>query len=126
MTVSGCTGKEMTAVFIYGAAGALLIGLVILFGTLKLFRSSLRLSLDGVPENIDFDLIKSEILKMSNINGIDNVHLWAISTTRNAFTATLLIPIELDSKQTEELKNEVRLVLKSFKVQHVTLETHPS
>ncbi len=102
------------------------IGLVILVGTLKLLRSSLRLSLDGVPENIDIDLIVTEILKMSGIKGIDNVHLWAISTTRNAFTATLLIPVELDSKQTEELKNEVRKVLKSFKVQHVTLETHAS
>jgi len=99
------------------------IGLVILFGTLKLFSSTLRLSLDGVPDNIDLDSIQNEILKINQIKGIENVHLWAISTTRNAITATLVITQELNLAETEELKSEVRNILKLFSVQHVTLET---
>jgi len=53
---------------------------------------------------------------------IDNLHIWAISTTRNAFTATL----EIDAKKGDdlnEIKDEVRSILIRYRVQHTTLET---
>lgn len=100
----------------------LIICLVILWGTINLFRSSLRLSLDGVPEGLDIEAVSKELQAIPGLLKIDNLHIWAISTTRNAFTATL----EIDAKKGDdlnEIKDEVRSILKRYRVQHTTLET---
>ncbi len=39
-----------------------MIALVILYGTWSLFTQSLKLALDGVPEGVDFNKLKEEIL----------------------------------------------------------------
>jgi len=100
----------------------LVICLVILWGTLKLFGSSLRLSLDGVPEGLDIQKISKELLDIPGLERIDNMHIWAISTTRSAFTATLEIDTQ-NAQEIEVIKNKARAILKSHRIQHTTLET---
>lgn len=100
----------------------LIICFVILWGTMKLFGSSLRLSLDGVPEGLDIQKVSNDLLSIPGLNKIDNMHIWAISTTRSAFTATLEINTE-KAHQTEEIKSKVRAILKNYRIQHTTLET---
>jgi cobalt-zinc-cadmium efflux system protein len=57
---------------------------VILLSTWSLLKDSLRLSMDGVPENIHLEDIKSTVLKVDVIKGVHHIHIWAISTTENA------------------------------------------
>jgi cobalt-zinc-cadmium efflux system protein len=100
----------------------LVICLVILWGTLKLFSSSLRLSLDGVPEGLDIKTVSYELLAIPGLRRIENMHIWAISTTRSAFTATLEIDL-VKSQEIESIKGQVREILKRHRIQHTTLET---
>lgn len=100
----------------------LVICLVILWGTLKLFSSSLRLSLDGVPEGLDIKMVSDELLAIPGLRRIENMHIWAISTTRSAFTATLEIDL-VKSQEIESIKGQVREILKNHRIQHTTLET---
>ena len=100
----------------------LVICLVILWGTLKLFSSSLRLSLDGVPEGLDIKTVSDELLAVPGLRRIENMHIWAISTTRSAFTATLEIDL-VKSQEIESIKGQVREILKNHRIQHTTLET---
>jgi cobalt-zinc-cadmium efflux system protein len=100
----------------------LIICLVILWGTLKLFSSSLRLSLDGVPEGLDIHQVSNELLSIPGLERIENMHIWAISTTRSAFTATLEIKAD-KSQEIESIKVQAREILKGHRIQHTTLET---
>ncbi len=98
------------------------ICVVILWGTFSLFKSTMRLSLDGVPEGLDVETIEHELKKVNGVNRIDNLHIWAISTTRNAFTATVYVN-NYDAQHIEGIKSEIRSILKNYRVQHTTLET---
>jgi len=49
--------------------------------------------------------------------------LWAISTTRNALTATIVLENEQTLSKQEEIKEEIRVMLKKHRIQHTTLET---
>jgi cobalt-zinc-cadmium efflux system protein len=97
------------------------ICLVILWGTFNLFKSTMRLSLDGVPEGLDIDSIVTELEHVNGVVSIENLHVWAISTTRNAFTATVSVN-QVESGSIERIKNEIRSILKNYRVQHTTLE----
>ncbi len=98
------------------------ICLVILWGTFSLFKSTMRLSLDGVPEGLDMGLIESELKQVTGVVDIENIHIWAISTTRNAFTATVKIQSQ-NSSEIESIKSELKQILRNYRVQHTTLET---
>lgn len=100
----------------------ILLSLFILWGTWKLFTGSLKLSLDGVPEGMNASHLKHELLQIPGVKGLNNFHLWAISTTRNAVTVEIIVNGEMNVNQTTIIKEEINSILKSHKIQHTTLE----
>lgn len=101
----------------------LAICVVILWGTLGLFTSSLKLSLDGVPEGFDSIKIQHSIEEIEGIDKVRDLHLWAISTTRNALTATILLDANVALESQESIKHQIRELLYKQRIQHTTLET---
>jgi len=101
----------------------ILVCMVILFGTLNLFKQSLRLSLDGVPAGIDITLVETRILSIPGVKNIDHLHIWALSTTRNAMTAHLMLDGSLSAAEQEAIKERVRLEIEHEHVHHCILET---
>lgn len=83
----------------------------------------MRLSLDGVPKNIDMEKIKEAALKIKGVRDIHHIHVWAMSTTENAMTAHIIIQSLVDKKQVASVKEELKHDLLNLNVQHVTLET---
>lgn len=77
---------------------SLLIAAVILISTWHMLRESLSLSIDGVPEDIDVDKLKTDIEGLPHVKSIHHIHVWALSTTLNAMTAHVVI----DSRDNED------------------------
>jgi cobalt-zinc-cadmium efflux system protein len=84
---------------------------------------SLKLSLDAVPTTIQLEEIKKQMLKTRGIRSVHHMHIWAMSTTKNAMTAHLILEKDLTAKQVAEVKYEVKHALAHLNIQHVTLET---
>ncbi|MBR1889214.1 MAG: cation transporter [Alloprevotella sp.] len=98
---------------------SLIIAIVILISTLHLLSESLRLSLDGTPEEIDPQVVRNTILNCEHILDVHHIHIWAISTTEVALTAHLVVD-SLD--EIERVKAEVKSSLLAAGIQHSTLE----
>src|SRR5262249_35878286 len=116
---------SFTGYFWIDAALGIVIAIVILFNTWSLLRESLRLSLDAVPGNITIEKVK---LAAENIQGVKNmhhIHLWAISTTRNALTAHIVVDRNNSLTQIESIKQKVKHALEHLNIQHATLEVEP-
>lgn len=102
---------------------SLLIMLVVIYSTWGLLTESLKLSLDAVPTTIQLEEIKKQMLKTRGIRSVHHMHIWAMSTTKNAMTAHLILEKDLTAKQVAEVKYEVKHELAHLNIQHVTLET---
>ncbi len=82
---------------------------VILIGTWRLLRESVRLSLDAAPRDIDLDAIERWLRERPGITDLHDLHVWALSTTRNALTVHVVAdgpgpppdPLELSASLTE-------------------------
>ncbi len=96
---------------------------IILFSTWRLLMDSLRLSLDGVPENINIDDVKNAATKITGVIDFHHIHVWAISTTENALTAHLVLGSNITVKDEQQIKNDLRHRLLHLNIQHATLET---
>lgn len=102
---------------------SIIVMVVIVFGTWGLLRDSLRLSMDGVPKDIDLQEIRKKALALEGVKDIYHIHVWALSTTENALTAQVTIDPQLDAAGTEALKKALRHELEHLGIRHSTLET---
>ncbi len=68
------------------------IALVIIAGTWSLFRQSLHLLFDGVPESIVLADVDAVLRSMPGVGEVHDLHVWAMSTTGIALTAHLVMP----------------------------------
>lgn len=105
------------------AALSLIIAVVILISTWNLLADSMKLSLDGVPNNVIVEDIKKEALKINGIINIHHLHIWAISTTENAMTAHLLLANDISIEEEQKVKQELKHTLLHQNIHHITIET---
>lgn len=102
---------------------SLVIGIVILISAWGLFKESLKLTLDGVPKDIDLHEIEKLILTISGVKEVHHIHVWALSSTENALTAHIsLIQNNIPLKRIMDIKHIVKKKLKTLGIQHSTIE----
>ncbi len=100
---------------------SLIIVFVIIGGTWSLLKDSLRLSLDGIPKELNLEKVKAAILKTKGILDVHHVHIWALSTTENALTAHLVID-QTAVTSFSHIKEDLRHELLHLDIQHSTFE----
>lgn len=97
----------------------LVVAGVIVASVWSLTRDSLRLSLDGVPGDIDVAEIEQAMTAVPGVRAVHHIHVWAISTTENALTAHVV----LDSlSRMEGVKHALKELLEHEGIPHATLE----
>lgn len=104
-------------------AVSFVIMVVIFISTWKLLKDTLRLSLDGVPQDIEMEKIREAVSKVKGVKGLHHIHVWAISTTKNALTAHITLDALTPMEEAEKIKHEIRHQLEHLGIQHATLET---
>ncbi|MCK8490519.1 cation diffusion facilitator family transporter [Spirosoma sp. RP8] len=101
----------------------LVVAGVILGSTWRLLNDSLRLSLDGVPADIQLTDVLTDLRTINGVRDVHHVHVWAMSTTENALTAHLVLEPGLSDQQITALKHDARHRLEHRNISHATLET---
>jgi cobalt-zinc-cadmium efflux system protein len=99
---------------------SLLIVAVISWGTWSLFRDSLRLAFDTVPEGIDPDAVHEFLATRQGVADVHDLHIWALSTTETALTAHIIRP---DFGDNDDFLHEVACdLLERFSIHHSTIQ----
>jgi cobalt-zinc-cadmium efflux system protein len=101
-------------------AVSLAIGLVVFVATWGLFRKTLHLLFDGVPDSIDLEQVRQTLLAMPGVTHVDDLHVWAMGSTQSALTAHLVAP--LGTSGDDFLRNAVRTLQEQHGIAHVTLQ----
>lgn len=102
------------------------IALVILIMTWGLFKESVKLTMDGVPENVDMDRIQSLFSQHPSIQNIHHLHIWALSSSENALTAHIKLKTGVSFEEHMQIKKDIKHHLFHENIQHVTLELERS
>lgn len=97
----------------------LVIALIILHSTWDILRESIRLALDGTPEQFDIEDISSRMQSVEGVENVHHIHIWAISTTEYALTAHVVISSLNDL---HAIKTRIKGVLDEAGIRHSTLE----
>ncbi len=99
---------------------SLLIAVVILWGTWGLFRQSLHLLFDGVPDHVDPQAVHDCLAALPGVSRVHDLHIWAMDTSQVAMTAHLVMPG--GGADDAFLQEATELLHHRFQITHVTLQ----
>jgi cobalt-zinc-cadmium efflux system protein len=103
------------------AVVSLAIAGVILIGTWGLFKQSLHLLMDGVPDSVDPQAVHDCLAALPGVSQVQQLHIWATSTSRMALTAHLVMP--QGHADDAFLQNATKLLHDQFDITQVTQVT---
>ena len=99
---------------------SLVIAALIVAGTWGLFRQSLHLLFDGVPEGVDLHAVQALLESLPGVARVHDLHVWAMGTADTALTAHLVMPQgQADDAFLQQASDSLR---QRFAIGHVTLQ----
>lgn len=99
---------------------SLLIAAVIVLGTWSLFRQSLHLMFDGVPEQVDLPSVRQYLLALPGVCDVHDLHVWAMSGAEIALTAHLSVGGDTDRDAL--LRTATQGLHERFAIDHATIQ----
>ena len=98
------------------------ISLFILWNVFKNLKSTILIFLQAVPEDISLDELKAEICDLEKVDSVHHMHIWSLEGEHHVFTVHVkLKPIE-NLLELNEIKTEIKTLLKTYPFSHYTLE----
>ena len=102
---------------------SLTIAVVIVLGTWSLFKQSLHLLFDGVPESVDISQVRLTLLGLPGVADVHDLHVWAMGTSEIALTAHLVVDVDGPNASTDAVLHAAsHALLEQFGIHHATLQ----
>ncbi len=101
---------------------SVLITIYILINVFKNINISMRIILQGTPEDVDLEEIKNTIMTLENIDSMHDFHSWSVDGIYNVATTHIVLSKELSMSELSALKVKIRTKLKDLKIDHLTME----
>jgi cobalt-zinc-cadmium efflux system protein len=101
-------------------AVSIVVSAVIVLGTWRLLRRSLDMALQAVPPGIDPTDVRAQLLLVSGVSEVHDLHIWAMSTTSTALTAHLIMPAGHPGDAC--LADVAAALQKRFGIEHATIQ----
>ena len=101
---------------------SIVIAIYLLYMSLGIFRSSLRIIMQFTPEGIDINKIAIEIEMIQGVKNIHHVHVWQINEHNLMFEAHIDMSEDIKVSSFESILNEIESVLKKNGITHSTIQ----
>lgn len=97
----------------------LIVGLIF-WSTWGLLSEAVRMSLAGVPRDIDVEEVLGYLASLQGVEAVHDLHIWPMSTSETAMTAHLVLPHGHPGKGfLVEVQQEMKML---FSIHHITIQ----
>jgi cobalt-zinc-cadmium efflux system protein len=101
---------------------AVIIGLVILWGAVRLVRDSVDILMESVPRHIQIEEVVDTLKSVAGVEDVHDIHVWTITSGIHALSAHLLIRDQMVSRSAEVVEAVNHSLAERFNITHVTLQ----
>lgn len=95
------------------------IALWLIFNLGRNLYRSVEVLLQKTPNHFDVDEFKSGILKIENVNGIDDFHVWSLDGIDSVLTLKVAVD---DSASQDRIKKEIYSIASKYHIVDITVE----
>lgn len=101
----------------------ILIGCMLVFSAYGVVRDALHILLEGTPKDIDTKEVQDFITSFPHVKGVDDLHIWSISSQYLAMSCHIIIEEESLKASMNQVTTIKKQLLDKYKIQHATIET---
>lgn len=100
---------------------SILITLYVLFNVIKNIKSTIKIFLQAVPDNVDIDEIENKITSVKNVSSVHHAHMWSEDGEHHVFTVHAVVSTT-DISKILQIKNTIKSILSKYSISHATVE----
>jgi len=101
---------------------SIVIAIYLIYMSLGIFRSSLRIIMQFTPEGIDINKIAAEIEMIQGVKNIHHVHVWQINEHNLMFEAHVDMSGDIKISSFESILTDINSVLRKNGITHSTIQ----
>lgn len=101
---------------------SILISLYVLYNVFRNLRKTLFVFLQGVPKTISIPEFEQKILQIPKVKSTHHTHIWSLDGEHHVLTTHVVIDNAANKEDSVQVKNEVRSIIDTKDIQHVTIE----
>jgi cobalt-zinc-cadmium efflux system protein len=101
---------------------AMVIGVVIFWGAVRIVRESVDILLESVPEHVQVEKLTAAVKNVPGVEDLHDVHIWTITSGIYALSAHLKIADQMVSESGDILVKVNEILAHDFNITHTTLQ----
>ncbi|HBV98718.1 MAG: hypothetical protein JL50_17180 [Peptococcaceae bacterium BICA1-7] len=102
---------------------SILIALLIAAGAWRIIKESYIVLMEGTPPGIVFDEVESAIRSISGVKDVHDLHIWSLTSNRNAMSGHLVVSGDLTVNKTQLILEEIKNISSErFNIGHTTFQ----
>ncbi|MDR1405990.1 MAG: cation diffusion facilitator family transporter [Prevotellaceae bacterium] len=98
------------------------IACYILFNIYHNLRDTLRVVLQGTPENVSCEAVETALQSLDGVKSLHDLHLWTLDGEYNISSLHVVVAPGLSGRQIITLKQQIKSAMRNLNIRHVTLE----
>ncbi|MBH0157160.1 MAG: cation diffusion facilitator family transporter [Bacillota bacterium] len=99
---------------------SIIVAVLIIISGWRVTKDSFHILMEGTPLNLDVEKVKEVILSLPEVKGVNDLHVWSITSDFPALSCHVVKETSADYK---EVLNQVKKVLHDeFHIHHTTIE----
>jgi cobalt-zinc-cadmium efflux system protein len=101
---------------------AVVIGVVILWGAVRIVKESVDILLESVPPHVEVEKVAEAVKAVPDVVDMHDIHIWTITSGIYALSAHLSIADQTVSQSCDIITRVNRLLADDFNITHTTLQ----
>lgn len=98
------------------------LSLFISYNAFRIFRKSIRIMLQSVPEGFNLNEIQDALSSISGVCQLHHTHLWSLDGQTHVFSTHMLLCERMSQEDKIKIKKKARDYLVGLGMDHITLE----
>ncbi|MBH5319092.1 cation transporter [Paenibacillus sp. GSMTC-2017] len=103
---------------------SVVVALLILKGAWGIIRSTIHILMEGTPESINVEKVKTTLLIIDGVKDVHDLHIWTVTSGIDSLSCHLLIEDQADSQLI--LQQAIKELEEKFQLQHTTIQIEKS
>lgn len=99
---------------------SIVVAALILRGAWRVIAATVHILMEGTPASVDTEQVRSSLLNLHGVIGVHDLHIWTITSGRDALSCHLVVGEDLDHQAV--LQAAVKLAEERFGIQHATFQ----
>ena len=101
---------------------SVLISCYMFYNVYHNIRHSMKIFLQGIPDELQMDKVETEIRSLAGVLGLHDLHVWTLDGEYNILSLHVVVSNLMPMPEVETLKGNIRHLLQHKSIGHVTIE----